>query len=109
MVSGLWTVQFEAMGNRGAGVAVFTNGKVLGGDSGFTYTGTFQEAGDSLKADIWVKNFERSVPSLVGANEYDLHIEGKLQGDRATGTATSTSAALRGNKINFTLIKREGM
>jgi hypothetical protein len=41
MVSGLWTVQFEAMGNRGAGVAVFTNGKVLGGDSGFTYTGTF--------------------------------------------------------------------
>ena len=104
MLSGLWTAQFEVTGRRGAGVAVFAGRKVLGGDSGFVWSGAYQEQGDALKADVHVKNFEPSVPSVLGPGEYDLHIDGKIQGDRITGTGTS--AALGGTKLNVTLIKR---
>ena len=107
MVDGLWSAQFEAMGKRGSGVAVLVSGKVLGGDSGFIWSGFFQESGDSLKADVHVKNFEPSVPAIFGAKEYDLHIEGKIQGDMVTGVGTSPS--IGGAKLNVTLIKREGL
>jgi hypothetical protein len=107
MMDGLWSAQFEAMGNRGSGVAVFISGKVLGGDSGFMWSGTFQESGDSLKAAVHVKNFEPSIQSVFGVNEYDLRIEGKIQGDRITGIGTSPS--MGGAKLNVTLIKREGL
>lgn len=41
MIDGFWTVKFK--GVQGGGVAVFSKGKILGGDSGYTYTGTYEE------------------------------------------------------------------
>jgi hypothetical protein len=106
MLSGLWSAQFEAQGNKGAGVAVFVGGKIFGGDSAFIWSGTFQEQGDRLIGDVHVKNFEPSIQSVFGVNEYDLHIEGKIQGDKVTGVGTSPS--LPGAELNMTLTKRVG-
>jgi hypothetical protein len=41
---------------------------------------------------------------MFPATEYDMHIEGKVQGDKITGIGTSP--ALPGVKLNVTLTKR---
>jgi hypothetical protein len=60
MVDGLWSARLEAMGKHGSGVAVFNNGRILGGDSAFTWNGKYQEYGDSLQADVQVKKYENT-------------------------------------------------
>jgi T3SS negative regulator,GrlR len=104
MVNGLWSAQLSAGGNKAGGVAFFVNGKVFGGDTAFIWSGTFQEAGDSFKATVHVKQYDRTVASLFGAAEYDIHIDAKIQGDRITGTGTSPS--LGGTKLNVALTKQ---
>src|ERR1700683_941537 len=42
MVEGFWIVQYEGVQGNGGGVVVFMKGRVLGGDTGFVYTGTYQ-------------------------------------------------------------------
>ncbi len=42
MMDGLWIVQFHGPQGVGGGVVVLTRGQVLGGDSGFTYHGTYE-------------------------------------------------------------------
>jgi hypothetical protein len=36
---------------------VLTKGKIFGGDSAFTYIGTYTEADGKIKADVLVQNF----------------------------------------------------
>jgi|HubBroStandDraft_6_1064221.scaffolds.fasta_scaffold159939_2 T3SS negative regulator,GrlR len=107
MLNGLWSGRFEAMGKSGAGVAVFVGGKILGGDSAFIWSGTYQEQGEKLTTDIHVKRYDLSMESIFGVNEYNLHVDAKIEGDKITGTGTSP--ALHGIKLNVTLIKRVGV
>ena len=87
MVDGLWIVQYYGPQGNGAGVVVFANGRVLGGDNGFTYTGSYEVKGDSLNAKVAVKNFDPSVLNVIGVvGDFDLLIEGKVQGDSITGS-----------------------
>jgi hypothetical protein len=89
MVDGFWTVHFEAAGNRGAGVVVLTNGKVFGGDSGFTYSGSYSVSGDTMTGEVNAQNFEPTVPSLLGVSSYTLSLRGKITGDVISGQATN--------------------
>ena len=52
MVEGFWIVQYEGTKGNGGGVAVFIKNRVFGGDSGSTYTGTYEENGKTLKARV---------------------------------------------------------
>jgi hypothetical protein len=89
MIDGFWTVHFEAGGNRGAGVVVLTNGKIFGGDGGFTYTGVYSLVGDVMTSEVKAQNFEPSVPSLLGLSSYTLNLRGKVTGEVITGQATT--------------------
>ena len=89
MIDGFWTVHFEAGGNRGAGVVVLMNGKIFGGDSGFTYTGTYSVSGSTMTGEVNATNFEPSVPSLLGVSSYTLSLRGTITGDVIGGTATT--------------------
>ena len=105
MIEGLWTVQyFGPQGNSG-GVIVLTNGRILGGDSGFYYIGSYELKGDVVKGKVSVKNFDPSIPNVIGVvGDFDLLIEGRVQGNSIEGTgalATAPSA-----KIVVRLMKR---
>ena len=65
MVDGFWTVQFQSIQGGGGGVAVFTKGKIFGGDSGYTYTGTYEETDNQVKARVSVQNFSPGVPNVM--------------------------------------------
>jgi hypothetical protein len=49
MLEGLWFVKFETTTDAGCGVMVLLNGKILGGDSGFTYIGSYNDSDASIK------------------------------------------------------------
>ncbi len=87
MLDGLWIVQYHGPQGVGGGVVVFMKGQVLGGDSGFTYVGTYELKGDLLKAKVSVKNFDASVPNVLGMpGNFELLIEGKFKNDTIDGT-----------------------
>ncbi len=87
MIDGLWIVQYHGPAGVGGGVVVFTNGKVLGGDSGFVFVGTYEEKGDELKARVSSTNFDPNIQSVLGIpGNHDLAIEGKIKGDKIDAT-----------------------
>ncbi len=48
MIEGLWAVQYVGIQGNGGGVVVFIDGKVLGGDTGYTYVGTYTVRNETL-------------------------------------------------------------
>ncbi|MGH9736751.1 MAG: GrlR family regulatory protein [Candidatus Acidiferrales bacterium] len=93
MIDGLWIVRYSGPEGDGSGVVVLTHGRVLGGDSGFTYVGSFEFHNPQFKAKVAVKNFDPTIPSVLGVvGDFDLLIEGNLQGDELNGLAALADA-----------------
>ncbi len=88
MIDGFWLVHAEGpQGNSGGGVATFVNGKIFGGDSGFYYTGVYQE-GAVTKARVRVHQFDPTIPSILAVGtDYELHVTVTVSGETMTGTA----------------------
>jgi len=94
MVEGFWIVQFAGMEGKGGGVVVITNGKVFGGDSGFTYLGTYEEAEGMVKANVLVQNFDPLVGNVLGIKgDFSLKFELTPGGDDELRGQASTPAA----------------
>lgn len=88
MVDGFWLVQYEGIQGGGGGVIFLANGKVLGGDSGYVYLGTFHEANNSLTAHVKVQNFLPGVPNVLGVvGDFELELNATVEGETAKGTA----------------------
>jgi hypothetical protein len=105
MVEGLWTVQFQGVQGGGGGVAVFNKGKVLGGDSGYTYIGTYEENGNNVKAKVTVSNFFPGIPNVMGRQgNFDLEFAGVVNGDVMTVTANLVGAP--NQKLNAQLRRK---
>lgn len=89
MVQGLWIVQYEGIQGGGGGVAVFVNGKVLGGDMGYTYVGSYSEQDGGILAHVRVSNFLPGIPNVLGLNrDFDLQIKAPLTGNTIQGSAS---------------------
>ena len=103
MVEGFWIVQYEGMKGNGGGVAVFIKGKVFGGDTGYTYTGSYQTQGNIVKAHVKVRNFLPGVPSVLGVvGDFDLNIDGKLEGEVISGTGSLVNSQAVGIAVKLT-------
>ena len=89
MIEGLWAVQYVGLAGDGGGVAVFENGKVLGGDTGYTYVGTYTIQNNTLKARVKVSNFLPSVPNVLGLQgDFDLEINAPATDNLIQGAMT---------------------
>lgn len=105
MLEGFWILRFDTPQYTGGGVCVLINGKVFGGDNGFAWVGTY--AGDDrlVKGRVHVRNFDPSVPSVLGLpNDYEMDFSGNVQGDTITGTAMVASQPQ--HSLPIRLIKR---
>jgi hypothetical protein len=79
MVEGLWIVQFVGLQGSGGGIVVFVKGQVLGGDTGYTYIGTYATQGNNLVAKIRVSNFLPEIPNVLGIKgDFDLQISAPI-------------------------------
>ena len=94
MFEGLWIVQYAGMEGKDGGVVVLTGGRVLGGDSAFTYVGTYHENANGIQASVLVQNFNPLVGNVLGiTGDFTLDLKatvlssGVLQGDGSTPSA----------------------
>jgi hypothetical protein len=82
MLEGLWVVQYEGTQGEGAGVVVLTNGRILGGDFGYTYEGNYFTKENWMAATIHVANFLPNVASVLGfVGDFDLEMKAPITGD----------------------------
>ena len=103
MVEGFWIVQYEGMKGNGGGVVMFIKGKVFGGDTGYTYIGSYRTQGNSVKAEVAVRNFLPDIPSVLGVvGDFELNIEGKLEGDIIKGTGSLANSQAVGIALKLT-------
>ena len=88
MIDGLWIISSEAANGMNGGVAVLINGKIFGGDSGFTWVGAYTRHENILKAHLKISNFDPNIKSIFGyINDYEMHFSGQLEDDVLIGTA----------------------
>lgn len=91
-IEGFWTVNFTAAEIYGSGVAVFSGGKLYGGETGFYYLGTYEADGRVVKGRVVVRNFDATIPSGFGiTGDYEMDVSVILEGDAMTGTAVVTN------------------
>lgn len=83
MIEGIYHVAFSSNSNEfGAGIAVFKNGSVNGGDHGYLYTGTVNGGGGQFTATLTIKQWEPTVHSVFGpVKEFVLELTGTLSSD----------------------------
>ena len=66
MVEGFWILKIETPQYTSGGVVFFVNGKVFGGDNGFTWVGTYTGDDRLMKGRVHVHNFDPGVSTCVG-------------------------------------------
>lgn len=87
-IEGLWTIEFgSSLGVFGGGVVVLRGGKLMGGDGGYFYTGSYQENGNSLRATM------EATPFIAGY-ESAFRTVGKSLTLDLVGTVTDESHAV---------------
>ena len=105
MVEGFWIVQFEGVQGNGGGVVFFVKGHVLGGDSGFVYTGTYQTDEKTISARVRVRNFLPEVLSVFGVpGDYELRVKGNVAGKVIEGKASLVNQEAMGIVVKLTKI-----
>jgi hypothetical protein len=97
-----WTVEFNGATGVSSGVAIFTKGRIFGGDSGRTFMGNYD--GDSnVRGKITVHPFVSGFNVMGMPGDYELEFSGTVEGK--TMTATASVVGNPGNKLTARLTK----
>jgi hypothetical protein len=97
-MEGFWTVHFKGVQGLGAGVVMLIGGQLFGGDTGFFFRGTYSQQGNTMTAHVHVKQHVLGMANVMRRNEFDLELNGTMQGDTisVTGKIPGTSMHLAG-------------
>jgi hypothetical protein len=105
MVEGFWIVQYEGIQGNGGGVVVFLKGHVLGGDTGFVYTGTYESDEKTMSARVSVRNFLPGVPNVLGIEgNFELLLKGTVEGQTIKATASVANQQAAGIIVKLTKV-----
>ena len=105
MIEGFWLVQYEGIQGNGGGVAVFMNGRVMGGDTGYTYLGTYRVEDGGVIAELEIHNFLPGVPSVVGVvGDFKMRVEGMLEDGLIRAGASLVGVPGAGLRLRLTRI-----
>lgn len=80
-VEALWSVEFMSnAGGVGAGVAIFENGNIYGGDGAYYYLGKYKIANSQVDATVRVVHYAGQPLSIFGQDPqpFELKIGGPL-------------------------------
>lgn len=75
-IDGLWTAEFgSSTGIFGGGAAVLKEGKIMGGDSTYYYTGEYSFSGNTFKATLKISPFIAGAESVFKTIGKDLTLD----------------------------------
>ncbi|MCG6206062.1 hypothetical protein LPW26_15535 [Rhodopseudomonas sp. HC1] len=97
MRNGLYSVHADLLDGRsgkGSGVALFRDGRILGGDAYLYYTGSYVTSGSSFKGEVTISQHTPSPDAnpLFGGQKEPVGIG-------VSGTWTDTSAMMQGTAL----------
>ena len=108
MVEALWSAEFRLPNgsNFGAGIVVLETGRLLGGDSSFTYIGEYSIKDGQVSGFIRARKFSHSInlPSISGLDDSVIEISGMV--GNQTMTLTGKIKALPGFTLEVSLTRR---
>lgn len=80
MHNGLWTIEFSSESNFfGNGVLVLIEGRLLGGDHGYYYSGNYEINGTDLHGRVNVIRYDPNSISVFGdIDNFSLNLEGSI-------------------------------
>lgn len=78
MIEALYGVEFASnLNDSGFGVAVLETGRILGGDSSFVFTGSYETNNGTITANIKCTNDRKLLQSIFGdIDEFNLVVSG---------------------------------
>jgi T3SS negative regulator,GrlR len=82
-MEGIWYAHYKSGEAFGDGVAVLYDGQIKGGDPSHTYSGSYQEEGSNLYANIRVSPFAGSALPADLTHPITYFLRGSVTGDFA--------------------------
>jgi hypothetical protein len=107
-MEGLWTAEFGSnTGIFGGGVAVFQDGKILGGDGTYYYVGEYKLNGNAFHATLRIFPFIDGAQSVfkTTGRELTLELDGSLI-DAGRAIAQGQPQGMPGLKFGAKLTRR---
>ena len=78
--NGKYAAWFKTPLKQGTGVAHLLYGKITGGDSILSYSGTYEVSGDEFTAILMTTRHTRGHETIFGADNLTLFLKGKVVG-----------------------------
>jgi hypothetical protein len=105
ITEGKYSVWFRTPLGEGAGVAELgPNGELSGGDTTFSYAGTWERVGERFKAALSATRIAPGPPGVFAMDEIDISVVGHCDGSVST-SCTGFARQAPGLKLEVTLIR----
>ena len=96
ITQGKYSVWFKTPVGEGAGVVEFgPDGKLSGGDTTFSYAGSWTQEGEQFRATLSAKRATPRPPGVLGMDEIDIVVTGHSYDDGASVSCTGSAKGLR--------------
>jgi len=102
---GRYAVWFRTSRGEGTGIVHIADGIISGGDSFFTYSGSYEVADGRFTAALNITRHAAGPPTLFGLDEVELELAGKFNGRLASCSGEARQAP--GLPFEATLIPSE--
>jgi len=89
---GRYAAWFRTPRGEGTGIVHLADGKISGGDCFFTYGGSYQVDDDCFTAVLTTKRHAAGPPTVLGPDEVEIKLAGKVKGMRACCAGTAEQA-----------------
>jgi hypothetical protein len=89
---GQYAVWFRTPRGEGTGVIHLANGKISGGDSFFTYSGSYEVDNDHFTAALTTTRHAAGPPTLFGFDEVEVELAGRFKGRMASCSGAAKQA-----------------
>ena len=101
----LWSLRFSSdMGIHRGGIVVIEDGKILGGDSGFTYVGRLRTERSRMIANLRVAKYLVGAPPIFGMDNFEAELS--AQPDEHQLSFTGFIVGSPGNSIAVDMVRR---
>jgi hypothetical protein len=102
---GRYAVWFRTPRGEGTGVVHLANGRISGGDSFFTYSGSYKVDDNHFTAALTTTRYAEGPPTLFGLDEVEVELAGTFKGRMASCSGAAKQAP--GLPFTATLIASE--
>jgi hypothetical protein len=89
---GRYAAWFRTPRGEGTGIVHLANGRISGGDSFFTYSGSYEVDDDRFTAALKTTRYAEGPPTLFGLDEVEVELAGAFKGRMATCSGTARQA-----------------